>query len=165
MKTIIQTIGPLYGEVVNGSVFGQPNGSEAIPTTSSIVLSVSSDAAYVKYAVDSLGYAYNCKSDGTTAAVGTMTVKTRLQTKGTFYGVLYEDAACTTKYKARGSFVVVSTPTIGGEYNIGGKICGLSGAVVDGTTYYFRVEAHIGDDTTGIIAASNAVPLVGVVIQ
>ena len=31
MKTIIQTIGPLYGEVVNGSVFGQPNGSEARP--------------------------------------------------------------------------------------------------------------------------------------
>ena len=31
MRTIIQTIGPLYGEIVNGSVFGQPNGSEAIP--------------------------------------------------------------------------------------------------------------------------------------
>lgn len=30
MKTIIQTIGPLYGEVVNGSVFGQPNGSVAV---------------------------------------------------------------------------------------------------------------------------------------
>lgn len=30
MKTIIQTIGPLYGEVVNGSVFGQPNGSIAV---------------------------------------------------------------------------------------------------------------------------------------
>lgn len=30
MRTIIQTIGPLYGEVVNGSVFGQPNGSVAV---------------------------------------------------------------------------------------------------------------------------------------
>jgi hypothetical protein len=32
VKTIIQTIGPLYGEVVNGSVFGQPNGSIARPS-------------------------------------------------------------------------------------------------------------------------------------
>lgn len=31
MKTIIQTIGPLYGEPINGSVFGQPNGSVAVP--------------------------------------------------------------------------------------------------------------------------------------
>lgn len=30
MRTIIQTIGPLYGEIVNGSVFGQPNGSVAV---------------------------------------------------------------------------------------------------------------------------------------
>lgn len=42
MKTIIQTIGPLYGEVVNGSVFGQPNGSEARPapnTSASVTIS------------------------------------------------------------------------------------------------------------------------------
>ena len=37
-KTIIQTIGPLYGEVVNGTVFGRPNGSIFIPTTNSIAL-------------------------------------------------------------------------------------------------------------------------------
>ena len=42
MKTIIQTIGPIYGEVVNGSVFGQPNGSEARPapnTAASVTVS------------------------------------------------------------------------------------------------------------------------------
>lgn len=32
-KTIIQTIGPLYGEVVNGTVFGRPNGSIYVPST------------------------------------------------------------------------------------------------------------------------------------
>ena len=37
-KTIIQTIGPLYGDVVNGTVFGRPNGSIFIPSTNSIEL-------------------------------------------------------------------------------------------------------------------------------
>lgn len=37
-KTIIQTIGPLYGEVVNGTVYGQPNGSIYIPSTNTITL-------------------------------------------------------------------------------------------------------------------------------
>lgn len=40
MRTIIQTIGPLYGEVVNGSVFGQPNGSVARPPQNAAVTAV-----------------------------------------------------------------------------------------------------------------------------
>jgi hypothetical protein len=38
-KTIIQTIGPLYGEVVNGTVFGRPNGSIYVPASNIIKLS------------------------------------------------------------------------------------------------------------------------------
>lgn len=39
-KTIIQSIGPLYGEVVNGTVFGRPNGSIYVPITNSITISL-----------------------------------------------------------------------------------------------------------------------------
>ena len=39
-KTIIQTIGPLYGEVVNGTVFGRPNGSVFVPSENTIELSL-----------------------------------------------------------------------------------------------------------------------------
>lgn len=44
-KTIIQTIGPLYGEVVNGTVFGRPNGSIYVPASNTITLVTS---AYAK---------------------------------------------------------------------------------------------------------------------
>ena len=44
-KTIIQTIGPLYGEVVNGTVFGRPNGSVYVPVSNKISLSASEGGA------------------------------------------------------------------------------------------------------------------------
>ena len=37
-RTIIQSIGPLYGEAVNGTVFGRPNGSVYVPPSNKIVL-------------------------------------------------------------------------------------------------------------------------------
>lgn len=37
-RTIIQPIGPLYGEAVNGTVFGRPNGSIYVPPTNTITI-------------------------------------------------------------------------------------------------------------------------------
>lgn len=37
-RTIIQPIGPLYGEAVNGTVFGRPNGSIYVPSTNKIMI-------------------------------------------------------------------------------------------------------------------------------
>lgn len=39
-KTIIQTIGPLYGEPVNGTVFGRPNGSIFVPSVNTITATI-----------------------------------------------------------------------------------------------------------------------------
>lgn len=47
-KTIIQTIGPLYGEVVNGTVFGRPNGSIYVPTQNTISLTVPANRMFVR---------------------------------------------------------------------------------------------------------------------
>jgi hypothetical protein len=73
VKTIIQTIGPLYGEVVNGTVFGQPNGSIAVPSNPVPTLDVKVIAAnqYVKgIARDGGGYDWvTCNADGVRAGV------------------------------------------------------------------------------------------------
>lgn len=42
-KTIIQTIGPLYGEPVNGTVFGRPNGSVYVPPSNRITFSIGAE--------------------------------------------------------------------------------------------------------------------------
>ena len=62
-KTIIQTIGPLYGEVENGTVFGRPNGSVFVPSANTITASVPATFAYVRST--STAY-FVCNSSGTT---------------------------------------------------------------------------------------------------
>lgn len=47
-KTIIQTIGPLYGESVNGTVFGRPNGSIYVPMQNTIALSLVATQRYIR---------------------------------------------------------------------------------------------------------------------
>lgn len=42
-RTIIQPIGPLYGEAVNGTVFGRPNGSIYVPPTNTIKATIPDD--------------------------------------------------------------------------------------------------------------------------
>jgi hypothetical protein len=74
VRTIIQTIGPLYGEIVNGTVFGQPNGDIARPSPNvptALVVETVTGTEYVKgvaRAAPATGYDwYSCTSDGTTA--------------------------------------------------------------------------------------------------
>lgn len=43
MATIIQDYGPIYGEVVNGTVQGRPNGSVYVPISNTIEISFLSD--------------------------------------------------------------------------------------------------------------------------
>lgn len=50
-KTIIQTIGPLYGEAVNGTVFGRPNGSVFVPISNTIEITANT-ATQIKYLSD-----------------------------------------------------------------------------------------------------------------
>ena len=64
-KTIIQTIGPLYGEVVNGTVFGRPNGSVFVPAQNVIDLDIPSATQFVRYN-SSQGIYYICNSAGST---------------------------------------------------------------------------------------------------
>ena len=67
-RTIIQPIGPLYGEAVNGTVFGRPNGSVFIPAENTI--SISTKATHIRnYAAWSNSVCI-CDSSGTLVSMG-----------------------------------------------------------------------------------------------
>lgn len=59
-RTIIQPIGPLYGEAVNGTVFGRPNGSIFVPSSNTITLTllreyITNNASNAVYPSDNTG--------------------------------------------------------------------------------------------------------------
>lgn len=93
MKTIIQTIGPLYGEIVNGTVFGQPNGSIAVPNNPIPTLNVQVIAAnqFVKgEAREGGGYDWkSCNSDGVVG--GVVWVKYTSPIEGCRIGIAIDD--------------------------------------------------------------------------
>lgn len=62
-KTIIQSIGPLYGDVVNGTVFGRPNGSIYVPSVNTISVSLSDSYHYMLRVASGTGY-WVCTSTG-----------------------------------------------------------------------------------------------------
>ena len=47
MATIIQDYGPIYGEVVNGTVQGRPNGSVYVPSSNVVTMSTAATTFYV----------------------------------------------------------------------------------------------------------------------
>lgn len=64
-RTIIQPIGPLYGDVVNGTVFGRPNGSIYVPSTNTISLTIPDTAGYIRKRGGFNNIVDSCNSSGT----------------------------------------------------------------------------------------------------
>lgn len=63
-RTIIQSIGPLYGEDVNGTVFGRPNGSIFVPSTNTISLTFPAGVSYIRKRSGSPTDIDSCRSNG-----------------------------------------------------------------------------------------------------
>ena len=63
-KTIIQTIGPLYGEPVNGTVFGRPNGSIYVPIANTIAITAPPMKYVRKFIVVQGQYYALCNASG-----------------------------------------------------------------------------------------------------
>lgn len=149
MKTIIQKIGPLYGEVVNGTVFGQPNGSDAVLSLDIILSNVDSTAAYVSkpYSIKT------CKSDGTLATYCDVSFTSPIPVMRRC--ALYSDSACTTLVDSLtfGPAALAGSGTLS-EFSLGGV-----GTITPGTTYYGRVEL-IANGT--IVKATTAITFTGV---
>ena len=68
-RTIIQPIGPLYGEAVNGTVFGRPNGSIYIPASNTIDGTIV-PSTYDKIRIVSYGFGKRLQICGDTGTWG-----------------------------------------------------------------------------------------------
>ena len=72
-RTIIQPIGPLYGEAVNGTVFGRPNGSIYVPSDNTI--SISTTATKIQnITAGGIKYTQTCNASGTAIAINMIAV-------------------------------------------------------------------------------------------
>lgn len=135
-KTIIQTIGPLYGEVVNGTVFGRPNGSIFIPLSNKISLSTSA----VGLLKQSNGVIRTCTGTG-------VLVNNNLVAES-------QDTASYMQYQlsADGETWTATASLSAGLFNIQWASVSSSGSsftITAGETYYLR----------GVLVASTGVPV------
>lgn len=131
MATIIQDYGPIYGEIVNGTVQGRPNGSIYVPLSNIITLNMSQ--SYLKF--DNIRYV-NANGNG----VGSMIeIVAQSQDLASYIETsIYSDSACTTLVgrslqQAAGQFnktiLGVALPTVNGVNDL-----------TTGNTYYVRAQ-------------------------
>lgn len=143
MRTIIQTIGPLYGEIVNGSVFGQPNGSEARPApnaTPTLIVKTIEDTVCVKgvaRTAPATGYDwFSCKADGTTAPAFSVSYVSPIEGCRIgigFEGPIYKYPALVTEITdwETDTFSHPAAPVAGTDYNVTIYLYGPYGDIVD----------------------------------
>ena len=133
-RTIIQPIGPLYGEAVNGTVFGRPNGSIYIPETNDITYE--QGVEYLRnYTQNTVNYIRFCNSVGSMSKA-IATVYARSQDAASNIQIQISDDADFAAYSfsnaAAGSF----------NLNINAVLASKGDVmeIVDGTTYYVRAQ-------------------------
>ena len=155
MRTILQKIGPLYGEDVNGTVFGQPNGSEYIPPKNFIEIVESfPNRNYVKLRDPSVlsPKVVTCTATGDEgpclyAKVSGQVpwkLKTELADDAGFSNVILEN-------------VEKQTQTVFPVVNLGGK---MSLTIESGKTYYLRVSV-VSDYNGATMATLDTITLTG----
>ena len=146
-KTIIQSIGPLYGEVVNGTVFGRPNGSIFIPLSNKISLSTSA----VGLLKQSNGVIRTCN------ALGSLVNNTAVAES--------QDTASYIRYQlsADGETWTTTATLPAGNFNqswASVSSTGSSFTITAGETYYLRVQ--LVASTNVAVATSDVIELTGV---
>lgn len=94
MGTIVQEYGPIYGEVVNGTVQGRPNGSVYVPLSNTIELSISGEEFYVQNSTNPTYYVF--------VTVGYFQVSAESQDMANYLQTqVFVDAECTTELGTR----------------------------------------------------------------
>ena len=148
-KTIIQTIGPLYGDVVNGTVFGRPNGSVYVPPTNKIVFSVPTGYEYIRKIGNNVRV---CNSSGST---GNASFVAESQDIASYVQIQLSDSSDFTTYTSRNLSA--------GLFNtngLGTLVISADFTVTDGTSYYVR--AVLMASTNVPVATSEVVTVTGV---
>ena len=149
-KTIIQTIGPLYGEVVNGTVFGRPNGSIFIPTTNSIEIKMNGAVTVYYRATPAPAINYCRNASNSIVPIGAVAES---QDTASYIEVQLSDDSDFSTYSKRtwpaGQFNVSTTSPTQDDCI----------EVTAGTTYYMR--AVLFASTGEPVAVSNTETLTG----
>ena len=151
-KTIIQSIGPLYGEVVNGTVFGRPNGSIYVPAVNTIKLSL--PTAYVKNGSGAFStYLYPCTDGGVQLNGSVKAVAESQDTAAYMAFQLADDSDFTTPQE---------TIVTAGNFNVTYSALIVDGTLTieDGTTYYARAVLYASSGVP--VAVSDTIELTGV---
>ena len=156
-KTIIQSIGPLYGEVVNGTVFGRPNGSVYVPDTNSITLTILESYRYLRKFGNNFRFTNTDGSQADTSKI----VAVSQDIAAYMYLEIATDEAMENVVSSAGQ--ALTRTFTAGQFNVIFNYIGTKSAITieDGTTYYARASLM---SSTGVpVAVSSVIPVVGVV--
>ena len=151
-RTIIQPIGPLYGEAVNGTVFGRPNGSIYVPATNTIRVIIPSDGYYVRKRSGDNTAIDLCTSTGVTRRISvnaesqdvTSYVQSQISDANTF---LDDDTASRTYAAGMFNGQLIAVAGLAGSFTI-----------TSGTTYYIRLVLKNNGES---IATSDVIEVTG----
>ena len=160
-RTIVQDIGPLYGEANTGSVWGQPNGSYALgqgpaPIVPPVVYSLSishpvhngEEYDYIK--IYGTGYV-GCDSTGAKFLNRMVKVTTDISDLSVH---LEYDVATDSAFTTIIGHYVASNGDFGGAGSVTGDT-----AIVAGNTYYVRAIAYAAD--ASVIATADTIMFTG----
>lgn len=141
MATIIQDYGPIYGEPVNGTVQGRPNGSVYVPLSNTVDISLAANTEL--YANGTMMQLSNYM----TVVANSQDLSSYIQTQ------LFTDAACTTAFNTPRNLTV-------GRFNFSfvNFVASGSTAPTSGVSYYLRAQLM----NNGVpVATSSVIEVVG----
>ena len=161
-RTIVQEYGPIYGEPVNGTVMGRPNGSVYVPSTNTISIQIQSDDyKYVMYWPYDSGDSRLrfCNSTGTETA-GVVGLNPIFSAKSQDLAnnmqlQIYSDSGLTDLVAYRD----IAAGIFNGKY---GDITDADEGLTDGQTLYLR--AQLMSNGTAV-ATSDTIAITMVVLE
>ena len=159
-KTIIQTIGPLYGEVVNGTVFGRPNGSIFVPSVNTVKAALVSGFRYIRVYDD--GNYVVCNSAGSVpVSYGPNRAQFVAESQDLQNYIVFQVSKSDDFATLEGSVQFPARIFNGTSIYIA-KGADLA-EIVEGDTYYLRavLMSAMGDP----VAVSEPITIVGVVVS
>lgn len=153
-KTIIQTIGPLYGDVVNGTVFGRPNGSVFVPPTNTITISLIEEFRYIRNQNETVLSVCN-SSGGISYSVENNRIKLIAQSQDS-QNYMRVEVATDSDF----TDVIASSNITAGIFNTSWRTLTTEDAVIEnGTTYYLRACLYASSGVA--VSVSDTIELEG----
>lgn len=137
MKTIVQEYGPIYGEPINGTVMGRPNGSVYVPPVNTASLFFDEDTTYLRYHPSHPDWLCVCDSTGsmTVGPENVLSATAESQDLSSYLRwEVYSDAELSTLIAYRDWTAGIFNEWMGNVYNA------VANAFGNGDPLYCRVQ-------------------------